>query len=216
MKSPFSALLMLVAAAGGAHGQSPEVDSGTAIAIVYDTSGSMGEIVKGPGGKGSPKYKVANDALFAVAKKINEFAKKKRVEACLVTFRGTAVPLQKWNSAPFVEWSTQFKSPSGRTPLGEAMRNANDQLSNSSLPRKHIVVITDGASNGSLSPGQALDEINSGSNPPRLYVVAFDTQSEAFKPLKDRGACIAEADDRTLAAELSTIFGEKILLEAED
>ena len=47
---------------------------GVAIAIVYDTSGSMNEPVKDETGKSSPKYLIANRALVAIANRLQSFA----------------------------------------------------------------------------------------------------------------------------------------------
>ena len=49
-------------------------EEGVAIAIVYDTSGSMNEPVKDEAGKSSPKYLIANRALVAIANRIQTFA----------------------------------------------------------------------------------------------------------------------------------------------
>ena len=49
-------------------------EEGVAVAIVYDTSGSMNEPVKDEAGKSSPKYLIANRALVAIANRIQTFA----------------------------------------------------------------------------------------------------------------------------------------------
>src|SRR5262245_65486523 len=47
---------------------------GVAVAIVYDTSGSMREAVPDQGGKSSPKYVIANRALISIANQLEAFA----------------------------------------------------------------------------------------------------------------------------------------------
>lgn len=199
-----------------AHSETAGSGGGVAVAIICDTSGSMLESVPSGGAGNLPKFKLAKAALAEVVGKINDFAQTTPVEACLITFQGTRIPLQKWDAQSFEEWGKNSMLPVGGTPLGEAIRDAAVQLSGSKLARKHIVVITDGASNGPLSPEKALRDINSGPNPPRLYVVAFDTGSEVFKPLRAGGALISSASGENLGVELSALFGEKILLEAEE
>src|SRR6266511_3384895 len=49
-------------------------EDGSALAIVYDTSGSMKEQVRDRNGKLSPKYVIANRALEVMSKRIQTFA----------------------------------------------------------------------------------------------------------------------------------------------
>ena len=49
-------------------------EEGVALAIIYDTSGSMRETVPNATGGSSPKYVIANRALMAIAKQIQAFA----------------------------------------------------------------------------------------------------------------------------------------------
>src|ERR1039457_7032446 len=49
-------------------------EDGVALAIIYDTSGSMHDSVRDSTGRMSPKYVIANRALTAVAKQIQAYA----------------------------------------------------------------------------------------------------------------------------------------------
>src|SRR2546430_7112245 len=49
-------------------------EEGVAVAIIYDTSGSMKDSVRDQSGKQAPKYVIANRALIAIAKQIQAFA----------------------------------------------------------------------------------------------------------------------------------------------
>src|SRR5260370_23100227 len=49
-------------------------EGGVAVAIVYDTSGSMREPVRDSNGKPTPKYVIANRALVSIANPIPTFA----------------------------------------------------------------------------------------------------------------------------------------------
>jgi hypothetical protein len=49
-------------------------EEGVALAIIYDTSGSMKDPVRDQSGKPAPKYVIANRALIAIAKQVQAFA----------------------------------------------------------------------------------------------------------------------------------------------
>src|SRR5678816_144710 len=49
-------------------------EEGIAVAIVYDTSGSMKETVRTATGGYSPKYRIANKALESIVQRIQSFA----------------------------------------------------------------------------------------------------------------------------------------------
>src|SRR5438105_4747292 len=76
---------------------------GVAVAIVYDTSGSMRETVPDEGGKSSPKYVIANRALISIANQIEAFATNstggtaRKVEAGVFIFdHNTGAPVVKF------------------------------------------------------------------------------------------------------------------------
>ena len=48
-------------------------EEGVALALIYDTSGSMREAVLDKSGQSTAKYVIANRALMAVAKQIQNF-----------------------------------------------------------------------------------------------------------------------------------------------
>src|SRR5258706_3571837 len=77
MRALFSSVIFLAAvlalAAGEVRTASPEQD-GIAVAIIYDTSGSMRESVRDANGKPSPKYRIANRALASIVDRIQMFA----------------------------------------------------------------------------------------------------------------------------------------------
>src|SRR5690242_3227488 len=76
MKS-FSSLMFLaalVALAPGALSRAATNEEGVALAIIYDTSGSMRETVRDEKGQQSPKYVIANRALIAITRQLETFA----------------------------------------------------------------------------------------------------------------------------------------------
>src|SRR3974390_3046129 len=71
-----SSLAVLIALGLGGLGSMRvcRADEGVALAIIYDTSGSMRDPVPDQNGGSSPKYVIANRALKAVADQIEAFA----------------------------------------------------------------------------------------------------------------------------------------------
>src|ERR1041385_1774253 len=105
-------------------------EEGVAIAIVYDTSGSMREQVRDVNGKLAPKYVIANRALEGISKRIESFAARpaaggpRKIQAGLFVFDGTgaksAVAFGPFDAAALQNWARKFSAPQGGTPLGNA------------------------------------------------------------------------------------------------
>src|SRR5205809_6255402 len=106
-------------------------DDGVALAIVYDTSGSMKEQVRDRNGKLTPKYVIANRGLEAISKRIQTFATnatsggQRTIHAGLFVFDGTgakqAVKFGPFEASTFQSWAQRFSAPEGGTPLGNAL-----------------------------------------------------------------------------------------------
>jgi len=207
------ATVLMIAVAPAADPQ-----AGVAIAIVYDTSGSMNDSVANSKNQQEAKFKIASEALKNIVGKVDRYAQTHSVEAALVTFQGTPVPFKKWDKAAFDTWLSKFSSPGGGTPLGEAIATAANTIRSSQLSRKHIVVLTDGESNGTLKPEAAIREMKKtdGAGSPQISVVAFDVNSHAFDPVKKEGATVLPASGKNLEGGLRNLFSEKILLEEEE
>lgn len=220
MKTIHSAFLLTLATlcSMASVASSADPQPGVAIAIVYDTSGSMTGSVPNTRNQMEAKFKIASEAMQNIVGKIDEYARTHPVEATLITFQGTPVPLGKWNRAAFDIWLSKFNNPAGGTPLGEAIGSASDALKSSKLSRKHIVVLTDGESNGAISPETAIRDMKKreGAGSPQVYVVAFDVNSKAFDPVKKAGSTILPASGKNLESGLRNLFSEKILLEEEE
>ncbi len=119
---------------------SPE--EGLALAIVYDTSGSMREQVRDRNGKLSPKYVIANRALEAISNRIQTFTTNaatggsRTIHAGLFVFDGTgakqAVKFGPFEASAFQRWAQRFSAPEGGTPLGNALTpKSSTELRNS-------------------------------------------------------------------------------------
>src|SRR5436190_2894687 len=109
-------LTVLAASARGLfslHAAEPE---GVALAIVYDTSGSMKETVRDKHGNATPKFVIANRALVSVAGQIQNFVTNspdgapRKVDAALFVFAGdgarAAIDLAPFDANAIRNWAT--------------------------------------------------------------------------------------------------------------
>ena len=206
-------------------------EDGLALAIVYDTSGSMKEQVRDRNGKLSPKYVIANRALEAISKRIQTFATNtatggpRAIHAGLFVFDGTgakqAVKFGPFEASTFQRWAQKFSAPEGGTPLGNALTAASQTVLNSGLPRKHVLVITDGINTVGPDPAAVMPRLSQlaeqKQNRLSVHFVAFDVNAKVFDGVKKLGATVVGASDETqLNSQLEFILQKKILLEDEE
>jgi len=206
-------------------------DDGVALAIVYDTSGSMKEQVRDRNGKLSPKYVIANRALEAISRRIQTFATNtttggtRTVEAGLFVFDGSgakqAVKFGPFEASTFQRWAQGFSAPQGGTPLGNALAAAGQTVLNSGQARKHVLVITDGLNTVGPDPAAVMPRLRQSAeqkqNRLSIHFVAFDVNAQVFDGVKKLGATVVGASDETqLNSQLEFILQKKILLEDEE
>ncbi|MEO7678526.1 MAG: vWA domain-containing protein [Verrucomicrobiota bacterium] len=210
-------------------GVAAEPEDSIAVAIVYDTSGSMGELVPDSSGKKSPKYVIANRALLSVVNRLQEVVSSKtapcKVWCNLVVFEGSggreAVKFGEFNHDVLKSWITNFSTPSGATPLGEAIRVAAKPLLSAKSKARHILVLTDGVNTAGAAPSAVISELQTaarrGGGDVSLYFIAFDVAAKVFDPVKKLNAMVVgAANEKELNTQLDFILDEKILLEAEE
>jgi hypothetical protein len=206
-------------------------EDGVALAIIYDTSGSMKDPVRDQSGGSTPKYLIANRALTAVTRQIQAFATNtagttpRKIDAGLFVFQGQgareAVKLGPFDPAALENWATHFSNPSGNTPLGNALNTAGRAVLNSPLSRKHVLVITDGMNTAGPLPEAVLPRLKQLAEQKQtslgVHFVAFDVNAKVFDPLKKLGATVVSAaDEQQLNSQLGYILQRKILLEEEE
>ena len=228
--------LFLVLAAGVVLWQgAPRViaaeEEGVAIAIVYDTSGSMREPVRDTQGKLSPKYVIANRALITIAKQIQTFATNsatgapRKIQTALFTFdlsnAKEVIKMGPFDAAALQRWAANFASPSGNTPLGNALNAAGQAVLASPLSHKHVLVITDGINTSGPQPAAVLPRLKQQAEQNHAslsaHFVAFDVDAKVFDPVKKLGATVVgAADEKQLNTQLEFILQRKILLEEEE
>lgn len=203
-------------------------EDGVALGILYDTSGSMHEMVPNSSGSTSPKYVIANHALNAIVKQIQFFTTNgaagdpRKVDVGLFTFEGEGakpvVKLGPFDAAAIQNWSKNFNAPKGGTPLGNALRSVAISVLNSPMPRKHILIITDGMNTIGPDPSEVLPTINRSAEKRQsavfVHFIAFDVDAKVFDSVKKQGATVAAAaDEKQLDSQLDFILQNQILLE---
>jgi hypothetical protein len=204
-------------------------NEGVALAIIYDTSGSMKETVPGTGGNATPKYIIANRALVTLTKQIQTFVtnapsgETRKVEAALFVFQGSGsrevIPLGPFDAAAFRNWAKGFTRPEGNTPLGSSLQAAVERVNGSALPRKHVLIITDGMNTAGPDPATVLTRLKARHRgaTPNVHFVAFDVDAKVFEPVKQLGATVVPAaNEQQLNTQLDFILQKKILLEEEE
>jgi hypothetical protein len=223
------AALTLVGA--GAFPGQAAAEEGVALAIVYDTSGSMSDSVRDASGRQAPKYRIANRALESIARQLQAFASKsaegapRKLQAGLFTFSGSGtravVPFGPFDAKAMIDWARRFSSPGSGTPLGNALRTASQTVLNSDLRRKHVLIITDGMNTQGPEPAAVMPEIQNQARQKQadigIHFVAFDVDAKVFNSVKKLGATVLGAsDEKQLNSQLQVIMQQKILLEDEE
>src|SRR3989442_12428240 len=206
-------------------------EDGVALAILYDTSGSMKDAVPDKDRKPAPKYLIANRALIAIAKQVQTFATNassgaaRRIDAGLFIFNSPGarevVKFGPFDASAIENWARTFANPSGNTPLGNALNAAAQATLKSPLSRKHVLVITDGLSNTGPAPAAVMPKLKQQTEQEHtqlsVHFVAFDVDAKVFDPVKKLGATVVGAADETqLNSQLQFILQKKILLEEEE
>jgi von Willebrand factor type A domain len=228
---PFSSALFALALALSLLPSRAADTEGVAVAIVYDTSGSMRELVKDQDGNPAPKYVIANRALKAIADQLQAYTGSsqagtpRKVEAGVYIFaHNTGSPVVDFGSldaGAIRKWASGFSAPAGNTPLGNAINVAAQRVLASSLPHKHVLVITDGVNNVGPAPSNVLLKMKKQADQKgtslSTHFVAFDVSAKVFDTVRSQGATVvAAANGKELDSQLQYILQQKILLEDEE
>ena len=220
-KFPVWVCALLAAASGVIAGEND-----LAVAIVYDTSGSMKDAVAGRGGVREPKYVIANRALAAIVDKLEKVnaAGLRKVQCGLFTFRDKGgketVKLGPLDAPALRNWLASFSKPDGGTPIGGAVNDATNALWKIRADSRHVLVITDGENTVGAKPDDVLPKLQDQCLKNGLVVyfhfLAFDVDAKVFGGIKQFGATLVGASDEAqLNQKLNFILEEKILLEKE-
>jgi len=198
-------------------------EDGVALAIIYDTSGSMRQTVRNNSGGFSPKYVIANRALLKIVDQIEAFATNnaadapRKVHAGLFTFANNGakevVKFGPFDAEALRQFARNFSEPNGNTPLGNALKTAARCV--------HVLIITDGVNNGGPTPAEVLPSLNRRAEHEQtslsVHFVAFDVDAHEFAKVKKLGATVVGAANETqLNNQLDFILQKQILLEREE
>ena len=210
---------------------SGRADEGVALAIVYDTSGSMGDAVMSKSGRGESKDVIARRALDALVAQLRNFVTNapagtpRSLETSVYVFSSNGarelVAPSPFDPAKAANWSKEIPKPGGGTPLGTAAQVAARTVMNSKFNRRHVLILTDGLNTVGPAPEALLAPLmKQGEKAGTMFFphfVAFDVAAKQFDPVKKLGATVlGAADEAQLNTQISFILEEKILLEAED
>jgi hypothetical protein len=197
---------------------------GIALAVVFDTSGSMKQPIaaKTAGGRDT-KLRVAQRAFGLVIDRLEAFAKSpgaKPLSVGVTIFKGqdalVVIPLAPFDARTLRLWLANAVSEAA-TPLGNAIYLAGQQLLASPAASRHL--LTDGANTTGRTPEAALKQINAAAEKKQTavftHIIALDIAPATFAALKQRGATlIGAADEAQLTSQFDFILEEKILVEA--
>ena len=128
------------------------------------------------------------------------------------------VKLAPFDASAIQNWATNFTNPTGGTPLGNSLRTVARAVLTSPMPRKHIIVITDGENTVGPDPAAVLPEVNRAADRKQssvfVHFIAFNVDAKVFTGVKKQGASVASAADETqLNSQLDFILQNQILLE---
>lgn len=181
------------------------LQTGTAVAIVFDTSGSMA----------GSKLDIAKRAFTEVICP-RLAASKERVEYSLISCGGSASVIQPniLLETPPIN-AVNSLSAFGGTPLGESILEAYQQLSMSRCDRKYIFILSDGAATG-VAPEDIIRPMRAQGVDVVIYVVGFQSDQACYQSIADQGGHVLMADDaNSLGTTCDTIFKQILKCEAE-
>jgi len=209
------------AASSAPYQAAVEEGLGAAVAILVDTSGSMG--LTAPGDS-RPKYVVARESLEAMLDATDAFVARRPdfpIKIGLYSFSSGVRrlrPLQLYDRAAMRAALQELPRPGGGTAIGEALNEARPDLYRAGVFRKYLLVVTDGENTNGREPEAIAREIfQKSGGAVQVYFVAFDTSPEKFAFLKDVGGdVIAAGTGADLRTALDGIYTGKILAEAVD
>jgi Mg-chelatase subunit ChlD len=200
---------------------------GVAVAVVYDTSGSMRQPPAGATAKNrEPKSRIAQRSFLKAIRRLETFAANPMsppLSIGVYVFKGQnaieAIPLRPFDGAALRQWLAQLHIPEAATPIGDALYYASRDLLVADAISRHILVLTDGANTAGRDPVTALEELTKDAarrqRPVSVHVIALDVNPRTFNGLQERGATlIGAANEAELNASFDRILEEKILVEA--
>ncbi len=204
----------------------PQVEprAGTAVAILIDTSGSMGQSVRDADGQQRPKHEIAREALRRIIEYTGGW-KKDHADRLLYlgicNFSSSVapvLPMAEFDQAKAEASLAKIPRPNSGTAIGRALEQGFQALYGSGCVRKYVVCITDGDNTSGPPPQVIARQLhNQTKGDVEIHFVAFDVEAAKFRFLRDvNGYVVQAADGPQLQAELAKIYEKRILAEAEE
>jgi hypothetical protein len=204
----------------------PQADprAGTAVAILIDTSGSMGQTVADREGQKRPKHEIARDALGRIIQHTGTW---KKDHADRLLYLGIyhfssnvapVLPMAEFDQAKAEASLAKIPKPNSGTAIGRALQEAFQALYGSGCVRKYVLCITDGENTSGPPPDLIARQLHQQTKGEvEIHFVAFDVAAARFRFLNDvNGYVVGAADGPQLQAELTKIYEKRILAEAEE
>jgi Mg-chelatase subunit ChlD len=184
------------------------LESGTAVAVVLDTSGSM---------DGQRLETVKQVALNNIAPKLHHYAIGKGLDLTMVECGGSS-PAVHIRNTPYNH--DQFTSvvnglnAGGGTPLAESIHAAFVELAASKKEERHIFVLTDGEAMG---VAEVLRDAKArGGQNVVVHLVGFQSQASRYADFQENGAHVMMAENpKDLDTTCDAIFKTILKVEAE-
>ncbi len=206
--------------------ESDSSTDGIALAVVFDTSGSMRDPMEyGTSNiRMEAKYRIARRSFEAVIKRLEAFAASpsRSLQVGVFVFRenkaATAVPITMFDPIRLRAWLSRM-TPEGGTPLGDTLYLAASELLKTKASARHLLVLTDGDNNSGRKPESVLASVQRAAlkreSPVFVHIIALDIAPAVFGPLEKQGATLIGASNaHELDAQFDFILEEKILVEA--
>ncbi|MDO8540791.1 MAG: hypothetical protein Q7S40_10180 [Opitutaceae bacterium] len=197
---------------------------GIALAIVFDTSGSMRRPPADPSAGQQAKIRIAQRSFLKVISQLESFARTPGalpLSVSVHTFRGQVPqldqPLAPFDALRLRQWVARMGTPEAATPLGDAILAAGRGLLAADAISRHVLVLTDGVNTAGRDPLSGFAELQrqAAGKPVHLHLIALDMNAQIFAALRKQGATvIGAANEPELIARFEFILGEKVLVEA--
>ncbi|HXG12723.1 MAG TPA: vWA domain-containing protein [Gemmataceae bacterium] len=197
---------------------------GTAVVVLVDTSGSMGQAVKDKAGQKRPKHQIAREALEHIIASTDAWKKahpKANLQMAMYSFNSSVsevLPMGDFDAAKARQALDRLPPPNSGTAIGKALEAGFKALYRSGCLRKFIVCVTDGENTTGPPPDWIARHLHARTEGEvELQFVAFDTSARQFDFLKEVNGHVVQADDGArLQTELEKIYQERILVEKEE
>ena len=185
-----------------------QIESGVAVVVIIDTSGSM---------EGDKLSTVKNITVNDISPKMGLFSLANKLEVCVISCGGGAsvvLPMGTFE-APKFEATINRLSSGGGTPLAESLTQGFAQLAASRLEKRHLFVLSDGQGNNSVEP--ILNSMKqNGLDTVELHVIGFQSDETYYEPFKNVGSAVLMAENHdTLEQSMSFTFEGILKVEAE-